>query len=873
MALALPGCGGESSSGPDGGGCVDGGKCDEADGTVEITCLEDHTGLGRDSFELGDAFAKLVLADGQCELGFEDTVTALVDSGKCENHRTMGVSEVAQRIDDKPPFFRTVTAMECDLGKDDDGNTLLGGVWFSLFAAPDSKPGDFDQAELIALDPVNGIFNYYDTSSGGIEFFGDSMQFIQDTRSASQAAGSSTARCAGCHRGGGLIMKELPAPWMHWEPDFSSPGHSELIGNNEELMGFESDGVELETGIVRPNNRNWNRVRISKVVAGLGTTTDMKLLLRPLFCSEDINLASNFGDSVSSGQLGGGIMVPRSISGFSSVSIKQADYDAIKKEFNQRMSSQLGSFDDTVGSLARVFRAASDVDYQDKLRGLTIDKPDGSTEKISIVDQEFIEDVLMVDFTRAIQFSGDDRCKLLDFAPDLKADELNPKAVRDGFIANLQGASSPAAKDFLSYLEDEQDDTRATVKAFENACNDRKGEEAQANGKTVSAMAKDYLSVLFHNRTRAEKEPMFEFDGMTMPQTSSFPNGTRLDPNTCQLTTSYVSPAVVTLSDPDPGRGSGGGSGSNSCVDRCGESDDAASCQCDTDCLENDDCCSDFKAECPDVTGTLSCENRCGEFNDDTTCQCDFECDDRGDCCFDWGAECMDPANVDPGPAPDPKLSCENRCGTFNPGANCQCNDLCADVGDCCPDFALECGGSQPEPAPADNCLHVAEVLYDADGSDDGAEWIKLYNSCDDDQSLTGMSIGYGGKNYTTGGFDLSGKIDGKSCIIVGGPASDGSNGEPNVTMEINFRPDLQNSGSEADGVAIFTGSFEDVTKSTVPVDAVIYGGSNSSNLLDARGETPDPHVGDAPEGSSILRTGRDSWTVSEPDPTSCPDF
>jgi len=135
------------------------------------------------------------------------------------------------------------------------------------------------------------------------------------------------------------------------------------------------------------------------------------------------------------------------------------------------------------------------------------------------------------------------------------------------------------------------------------------------------------------------------------------------------------------------------------------------------------------------------------------------------------------------------------------------------------------------------------------------------------------MSVGYGGKNYTSGGFDLSGKIDGKSCIIVGGPASDGDNGEPNVTLELNFRPDLQNSGSEADGIAIFTGPFDDVTNLSVPVDAVIYGGSNSNDLLDARGETPDPHVADAPEGSTIRRTGRDSWTVSDPDPTSCPDF
>jgi hypothetical protein len=329
-------CGDNAAPTEPGGDCA-GGKCDEADGTVAISCLEDHTGRGQDEFDLGDAVAKLVFADGQCEKGFEDTVAALKDSGKCDNHRSMGVSEIAQRIGAKPPVYRTVTALDCELGQNADGDTLIGGVWFSLFAEPDAGPGDFDSAEVIAFDPVNGIFNYYDTSAREIQFFGDSFQFIQDTRPAEQAAGSSTARCAGCHRGGGLIMKELPAPWMHWEPDFASPGHDELIRANEESMGNPSDGVDLETGIVRPNNRTWNASRISKVVAGLGTTTDTKLLLRPLFCAEDINLAENFSESISAGPLGSGVIVDRKIGGFGSVSITQKDYDAAKKKFRQRL--------------------------------------------------------------------------------------------------------------------------------------------------------------------------------------------------------------------------------------------------------------------------------------------------------------------------------------------------------------------------------------------------------------------------------------------------------------------------------------------------------------------------------------------------------
>ena len=53
----------------------------------------------------------------------------------------------------------------------------------------------------------------------------------------------------------------------------------------------------------------------------------------------------------------------------------------------------------------------------------------------------------------------------------------------------------------------------------------------------------------------------------------------------------------------------------------------------------------------------------------------------------------------------------------------------------------------------------------------------------------------------------------------------------------------------------------------------MIYGGSNTNALLDADGNTPDPHVGDAPQGQSIRRTELGPAWVIEPSPTpnDCP--
>ena len=45
-------------------------------------------------------------------------------------------------------------------------------------------------------------------------------------------------------------------------------------------------------------------------------------------------------------------------------------------------------------------------------------------------------------------------------------------------------------------------------------------------------------------------------------------------------------------------------------------------------------------------------------------------------------------------------------------------------------------------------------------------------------------------------------------------------------------------------------------------------------DLMDAEGNTPDPHVGDAGDDKSIRRTGAQTWEVEdEPQPGLCPPY
>jgi len=168
----------------------------------------------------------------------------------------------------------------------------------------------------------------------------------------------------------------------------------------------------------------------------------------------------------------------------------------------------------------------------------------------------------------------------------------------------------------------------------------------------------------------------------------------------------------------------------------------------------------------------------------------------------------------------------------------------------------------EPEPEPGACGIRIVEVFYDAVGSDGGKEWVKLQNTCDTDASLDNMSLGWGGGSYTRGNADLGGSIGAGACVLVG-------SADVAADLEMTFSPNLQNAGSVADGVALFDARSTDVTTDTIPMDAVIYGGRNDDGLLDAQGNRPEPHVGDAGQGRSIALTGG-VWQIGEPNPTGC---
>ena len=164
----------------------------------------------------------------------------------------------------------------------------------------------------------------------------------------------------------------------------------------------------------------------------------------------------------------------------------------------------------------------------------------------------------------------------------------------------------------------------------------------------------------------------------------------------------------------------------------------------------------------------------------------------------------------------------------------------------------------------------ITEVFYDPDGGDDGFEWIEIYNGTYATVDLSGYSLGAGGTDYTYTQIQLAGTLEPGGCFVVGGESSDASNGSPVYDQVFNFSPDLQNSGSTADGVALFDQAESSVGGSTVPIDSVVYGTTNDSGLMDSTGAAGPVATGDAPSANSIELTTAGWVAQPVPSPNDC---
>jgi hypothetical protein len=238
---------------------------------------------------------------------------------------------------------------------------------------------------------------------------------------------------------------------------------------------------------------------VATVIDALVAARDYKRLLRPLFCTEQVNIASGRDNRVP-GQF---MVVPRLLSSSTAnVSVSAAGYNTLVTAIEQVVPGT--DITDTRMKFAYLERSFDDINYVDQL----IDR--------GIIDTQFARDVLAVDFTRPL-FS-DDRCDLHQRAPDgadLGPDELSAETLRAAFLDNLgsSNAGTPAATlraHFEASAAGSSIDHGAVAQTFIDACAGRDDDETvSAGGEEVSAFQADAMKIRSRNRQLA-----FEFDGV-----------------------------------------------------------------------------------------------------------------------------------------------------------------------------------------------------------------------------------------------------------------------------------------------------------------------------------------------------------------------
>ena len=174
--------------------------------------------------------------------------------------------------------------------------------------------------------------------------------------------------------------------------------------------------------------------------------------------------------------------------------------------------------------------------------------------------------------------------------------------------------------------------------------------------------------------------------------------------------------------------------------------------------------------------------------------------------------------------------------------------------------------------------LVLSEVFPNAEGADDGLEWVEIFNGTGAQVNLENFVLGYtdGGNipaGYTAFFYTLSGVIEDGACVVIGGPTSSITNGNPSFFLSRDFDPDIQNSGidSKAHGIALFEQTDTTIGPTTLPSDLVLYGSNNEREYLDLDGQiATHPHVEAPRGGQSIVRTS-EGWVQNEtPTPGVC---
>jgi hypothetical protein len=508
-------------------GCAAASSSGEGQSAATASNIQNQSGKPLDVSKLHDVIAETFLRDAsKTPTTYADLVKGILAAQQglhCEVTSIALVSERAQLLG-KPDAFRSVLMRICG-----DKRVLLSPL--ETVAAGDPTPTD---VEILAFDETRKIFDFYALEGGQLRFMGTSVDMLDGPGSGS--GGSQERRCANCHTGGGPVMKELLLPWANWDGPTglhfnggtTSPGSDVVFKQLATGLGLPPEathatGDQLQN-VVQDGNTAWNQARRDTLAA-----KDTRSLLRPLFCTVEVNLQTSPALHQPLQAIGIEALVNSSeFNVFSAPDpqVAASDYtkvvgahQTVLDEQGHRLNGSDGKpLVDTAFAYNHPFASFADNNYIDLLRKVTSD--------------DFVNAVLGVDFTTPV-FS-DRRCGLLQLVPTIPVDVAHPaayaKVLRDGLVSAISSAPHDANSPEADLLANLQNPSRpqARVTSFLKAC--------AARGTADSGrLTLELMRVQSVQRRHFRALPIFEHRELLPEDDFGTPDGARLDPVDCTL--------------------------------------------------------------------------------------------------------------------------------------------------------------------------------------------------------------------------------------------------------------------------------------------------------------------------------------------------
>lgn len=298
--------------------------------------------------------------------------------------------------------------------------------------------------ELIAYDFKKKVYNFYELigdPSGPKWFYrGDSYDAFSDNK-ALKIQGTEQKRpkmrCSACHNAGGPIMKELDFPHLDWwtAKNKIKFGNARLSTDLEEYINTFVDASQFSKSVK-------DGILLLEQ-AQLAESLSIKEQLRPLFCTTEINLAS---DSEMFLHIPSSQMEITSEVFVNPYLVEPKKMLMDKKKYTSALSNLSSFFPESGGSDA-MFGFLSPVKAY--VNNLAIK----NLIKNKLIDEEFALDILFVDYKNPL-FSKS-RCELLSAIE-------NEENWKSQFIHNMKGKVDLVSKElYMNLLVNNKDEYKA----------------------------------------------------------------------------------------------------------------------------------------------------------------------------------------------------------------------------------------------------------------------------------------------------------------------------------------------------------------------------------------------------------------------------